>query len=141
MKTGNALRISEIPHSGIHFEEMTVSLRDHVLSAMIGIHDHEQLAEQRIRVNLELSRLCPVTDHEPERNTFGIDSLADLVEAIVGEGHTNLVESLAERIAADCLDIPLSKSVRVRVEKLDIIEDAASVGIEIERRNEMEMTQ
>jgi len=141
MKTGNALRISEAPYSGIRFKETTISLSDYVLSAMIGIHDHERLAEQRIRVSLELSHLCPVSEHEPERNAFSIDDLSDLVEAIVRKGHTNLVESLAEKIAACCLDIPLSKSVRVRVEKLDIIEDAASVGIEIERRNEMEMTQ
>jgi dihydroneopterin aldolase len=44
-----------------------------------------------------------------------------------------LLETLAEEIAAICLQDGRVRSVRVRVEKLDIFPDAASVGVEIER--------
>jgi len=53
--------------------------------------------------------------------------------ALTSDGHINLVETLAERIAALCLADARVSSVRVRVEKLDIYEQADSVGVEIER--------
>ena len=55
--------------------------------------------------------------------------------AIVERGHINLVETLAEKIAVLCLANGRVRSVRVRVEKLDIVPDAQSVGVEIERFN------
>ena len=55
------------------------------------------------------------------------------VEAIIAEGHVNLVETLCERIAASCLTDKRVMAARVRVEKPDIIAHARSVGVEIER--------
>ena len=51
----------------------------------------------------------------------------------VGAGHVNLVETLAERIAAMCLEDRRVLSARVRIEKLDVFAEAESVGVEIER--------
>ncbi|MHA1598894.1 MAG: dihydroneopterin aldolase, partial [Alphaproteobacteria bacterium] len=45
------------------------------------------------------------------------------------------VETLAEDIAAMCLDDARVRSARVRVEKLDVFVEVASVGVEIERFN------
>jgi dihydroneopterin aldolase len=61
---------------------------------------------------------------------------ADLVEqvrAIVDEGHINLVETLADRIANACLVDRRVQSAKVRIEKLDVFPEAESVGVEIER--------
>jgi dihydroneopterin aldolase len=44
------------------------------------------------------------------------------------------VETLAERIAETCLKDRRVHIARIRVEKLDIFADAASAGVEIERR-------
>ena len=63
------------------------------------------------------------------------EQLADGVADIIGRGHVNLVETLAEDIAAMCLNDRRVLSARVRVEKLDILEHAQSVGVEIERIN------
>jgi dihydroneopterin aldolase len=60
--------------------------------------------------------------------------VADKVRAIVGAGHVRLVETMAERIAEACLEDSRVEQVRIRIEKLDVFPDAASAGIEIERR-------
>ena len=52
---------------------------------------------------------------------------------IINQGHIYLVESLAEQIADRILAMPKTLAVRVRIEKLDVLEDVGSVGIEIER--------
>ena len=59
------------------------------------------------------------------------------IQEIAAEGHVNLIETLAEKIAAMCLEDHRVHSVRVRVEKLDILENAGSVGVEIERYSEV----
>jgi dihydroneopterin aldolase len=116
-----------------------VFLRDMVLAASIGVHGFEHQAPQRIRVNIDLA----VDDDRPEgAGLVGRDELsrvvdyekvADGVRAIVGSRHVRLVETLAERLAEACLLDARVRLVRVRVEKLDIFADTASVGVEIER--------
>jgi dihydroneopterin aldolase len=111
-------------------------VRDLVLAARIGVHAHEHGAAQRVRLNLDLEvagsgappadALAQVVDYE---------ALIERVRRLVASRHVNLVETLAEQVAALCLDDPRVRSVRVRVEKLDVIPDAAAVGVEIERIN------
>ena len=55
------------------------------------------------------------------------------VQSICAADHVNLIETLAERIAASCLADERVHAVRVRVEKPHAFEECASVGIEIER--------
>ena len=119
-----------------------VFLRDLVLSASIGIYPHEHEARQRVRINVDLGveddgaralsrarvgrdELSRVVDYE---------KIAATVRGIVVAGHVRLVETLAERIAEACLTDPRIHLARIRVEKLDIFADAASAGVEIERR-------
>lgn len=115
-----------------------VFVRDLVLTCSIGIYDHERQEPQRIRVNVDLG--------VRESNERQLDSISDVVcyeqivnrvRAIAIDGHTDLVEALAERFAALCLQDPRVRSARVRVEKLDVFADAASVGVEIERLNRL----
>jgi dihydroneopterin aldolase len=110
-----------------------VFVRDLMLDARIGVHRHEKNKQQRIRINLDLA-----VRENPQRR----DRLADVVcyekivvavRALVGQGHVNLVETLAEQVAGLCLQDARVSSALVRVEKLDVFEDAASVGVEIER--------
>ena len=110
-------------------------VHDLVLAARIGVHRHEHQAPQRVRLNLDLgvvdsgqspAALAAVVDYE---------ALIGRVRRLVQEGHVELVEQLAERLARLCLDDPRVRSVRVRVEKLDAIADCAAVGVEIERLN------
>jgi dihydroneopterin aldolase len=56
------------------------------------------------------------------------------IRHVVGSGHNNLAETLAERIAAMCLEDRRVHAVKVRVEKLDVFPESESVGVEIERR-------
>lgn len=111
-----------------------VFVRDLVLDARIGVHAHEQNGAQRIRINLDLAVIEPEQGIGDDlRDVVCYEAVVNDTKAIVAEGHTNLVETLAEKIAARVLARETTTSVRVRVEKLDAVEGAASVGVEIER--------
>jgi len=123
-----------------------VFLRDLVLPASIGVHPHEHAARQRVRINVDLGVAddtarsgIPVGRDELGR-VVDYETVADQVRAIVGAGHVRLAETLAERIAAACLQDERIELVRIRVEKLDIFPDAVSAGVEIERRRKNSST-
>ena len=111
-----------------------VFVRDLEMPALIGIYEYEKRDPQRIIVNIDLS----VHEGEgPKDDDIGhvvsYEIVVKKVEAIIAEGHINLVETLCEKIAAACLRDKRVAAARVRVEKPDIIPNARSVGVEIER--------
>lgn len=111
-----------------------VFVRDLVLDCNIGVHLHEKNRVQRVRINLDLGVWEGDGVHNDRlENVVCYEDIVTRVRAITADGHVNLAETLAERIAAICLQDPLCRSVRVRVEKLDVFDDAGSVGVEIER--------
>ena len=111
-----------------------VFVRDLVVPCSIGAYRHERSAPQRVRVNVNLSVVegdGPLDDQLA--HVVSYEKIVEGVRRVAQSGHINLVETLAERIADLSLSDPRVRSVRVRVEKLDVFPDAASVGIEIER--------
>lgn len=111
-----------------------VFIRDLVLMCSIGVYDHEHDAPQRIRVNLDLT--VSESHHNDNINhVVCYEEISNKVRDIVAGDHTNLCETLAEKIAASCLEDVRVQCARIRVEKLDVFEDIASVGVEIERFN------
>jgi dihydroneopterin aldolase len=111
-----------------------VFIRDLVLPCNIGVHRHERDAPQRVRINLDLAvREGDKPINDSIGNVVCYEEVAQGVRAIVAGGHINLVETLAERIAAFCLEEVRVETVWARVEKLDVFPDAASVGVEIVR--------
>ncbi len=114
-----------------------ILVRDLVLKCSIGIHAHELLAPQRVRVNVDMAvfeQAGPLSDDIA--NVVSYEDVIEGIKRMLAEGHINLVETLADNIAALCLADERVRSVRVRVEKLDVYAEAASVGIEIERRRD-----
>ena len=133
----DAQRIADVTRGLRH-----VFLRDMMLDASIGVHPHEHQAKQRVRVNVNLGveddGARPLSRTAVGRDELSrvvdYEQLANSVRRIIGSGHVQLVETLAERIAEACLTDPRVHLARIRVEKLDVFPDAASAGVEIERR-------
>ena len=111
-----------------------VRVRDLVLPVSIGIYDHEKQAPQRVCINVELKVRegdGPIGDDIA--NVLSYEDIVNGIKAIVADGHINLVETLAESIAEFCLADGRVALARIGVDKLDIVPEAASVGVEIER--------
>ena len=127
------LRVADARNSLRH-----VFIRDLILNCTIGIHAHEKDGPQRIRINLDLGVAegdQPINDDIS--NVTCYEKLAAGINPIVARGHVNLVETLADEIAKMSLANRRVQTARVRIEKLDIFENAGSVGVEIERDSQV----
>ena len=111
-----------------------VFVRDLEVMATLGIYEVEKLAPQRVIVSIDLSVLeGKEAVADDISNVVSYEIVVKKVEAIIAQGHINLVETLAELIATSCLRDKRVVAAKVRIEKPDIIPNARSVGIEIER--------
>ena len=111
-----------------------VFVKDLEIKALLGIYPKEKTTPQRIIVNIDLSVKegdDPASDDI--KNVVSYEIVVKKVETIVAQGHVNLVETLAELIAIACLKDKRVMAARVRIEKPDVIKNARSVGVEIER--------
>jgi dihydroneopterin aldolase len=129
---GNPKLIHHVADAALRLRHVFV--RDLEIKALLGIYEHEKRDPQRIIVNIDLSvheGKDPLSDDISQVVSYEV--VVKKVEKIVARGHVNLVETLAERIAEACLRDKRVVGARVRIEKPDIIKNARSVGIEIER--------
>jgi len=111
-----------------------IFIRDLEMIASVGVHEFEKVRPQRIRVSIDLSVGPRPSDATDTVDTvLSYENIVKAVRAIVGTGHFHLIETLAEKVAAECLTHYTVSSVKVKIEKPDIFPDAATVGIEIER--------
>jgi len=125
----HAFRIADAATSVRH-----VFIRDLILTCLIGVHKHERKKPQRIRINLDLAVRDEIsTKIDRLEDVVCYEDVASGIRSIVARGHVNLVETLAEQIADLCLHDERVRAARIRIEKLDIFEDAVSAGVEIER--------
>ena len=109
-----------------------IFVRGLVLPISVGVYDEEQGVKQKVSFTVEAAVAPTVAAKSDEiAEVPSYDDLVGSVRAVVGEGHINLVETLAERIAERCLKDERIVSVLVRVEKLE--RGPASVGVEIVR--------
>jgi dihydroneopterin aldolase len=111
-----------------------VFVHDLEIVASVGVFEHEKRYEQRILVSADLD-VRDGYDGTSDRLDGVLDYavLADGIARLVQSEHVNLLETLAERIAAYCLRDASVAGVRIRIEKPDALASCRSVGIEIER--------
>lgn len=110
-----------------------IFVRNLVLDCNIGVFAEEKIGTQRVRFTVEVS-VYP-SGHvlaDDVKHIVSYDTIVEGIRRVIGAGHINLLETLAERVAAECLAERRAARVKVLVEKLDRLE-GASLGVEIER--------
>jgi (5-formylfuran-3-yl)methyl phosphate synthase len=109
-----------------------VFLHDFILSVRVGAYAHERGKVQDVRFNVDARVRRADRLAEDMRDVVSYDLIADSIRIIAAQEHIDLVETLAERIAALILTHPRVISVTVRVEKLEV--GPGATGVEILRR-------
>lgn len=110
-----------------------ISLRDHIRDVEIGAFQQERGVLQRIRFDI-VAEVVPDTEAVQGDDVDGILSYDTLIEAIdvaLAAERLNLLETLAERLAARVLQHDRAARVFVRIEKLD--RGPHVLGVEIVR--------
>jgi dihydroneopterin aldolase len=108
-------------------------LRDHVVSAQIGVHDFEQLGPQRLLINVDLYVSLAFSRPRNDRldEVVDYDFIRSRVAERIARGPIQLQETLCDDLLALMLAHPQVKAARVSTEKPDVYPDCAGVGCEV----------
>ncbi len=106
-----------------------VVIKDLVLLLSVGIHQFEKLKKQKVKFNIEIT-----TDPnlKPDiKKIINYESVINDIKKLTKKTHFELLESLSESIFDEIFKNIKIRKVKLKIEKLDIIKETTSVGIEV----------
>ena len=108
-------------------------LRNHEVTVDIGIHDFEQVAPQRVLINVDLYVPLESTTPKSDRidEVVDYDFVRHAVAERIARGRIALQETLADDLLARLLAHPGVRAARVSTEKPDVYPDCEAVGVEV----------
>ena len=112
-----------------------VIIKDLLLNFVIGYYSAEKTKKQNVKFNIELN----YTDQK-NLNDKDIKSIVDygriikVIKNMTKNKHYNFLESLADDLFDELFKDERIDKIKLKIEKLDTIREAASVGIEITKK-------
>ena len=112
-----------------------VIIKDLLLNFVIGYYSAEKAKKQNVKFNIELN----YTDQK-NLNDKDIKSIVDygriikVIKNMTKNKHYNFLESLADDLFNELFKDERIDKIKLKIEKLDAIREAASVGIEITKK-------
>jgi dihydroneopterin aldolase len=111
-----------------------VIIKNLVLNIFIGIHNFEKKKKQRVRFNIEINTDPNLKPNNKDFSTIlNYEEVINKIKAQVKKKHHELLEDLAENIFSIIFQNRIVKKVNLKIEKLDIIKNSESVGIEFSK--------
>ena len=118
-----------------HFNyKRKILVRDLILKISVGIHGFEKKKKQRVKFNLIINidqNLIP--NDKDLKSIVNYEQVIKTIVKITSRRHYPLLETLAEKIFSKLFENLRIKKILLRIEKLDVIKNTASVGIELEK--------
>ena len=112
-----------------------VFIKNLILNVFIGIHNFEKKKKQRVRFNIEVITNPYIKPSNKDLSTIlNYEYLINKIKLLVKKQHHELIEDLAENVFEIIFQNRLVKKINIKIEKLDIIKNSESVGIEFSKR-------
>ena len=114
-----------------------VNIKNLILKISIGLHDFEKIKKQRVRFNIDISTHSNIKPNNDDLSS--IVNYEDTINKIINitkTKHHELLEDLAENIFDIIFKSKIVKKVKLKLEKLDIIKETESVGIEVSKKRD-----
>ena len=136
----NNLKIVKINKNKSLFNyEKKILIKDLTLNLQLGYYEIEKKQKQKVKFNLEVDyKEKKPTNDKDIKSIVNYDKIVKLITKLVKKKHYNFLETLAEDVFDKLFqDIRIDKIV-LKIEKLEIIKDCSSVGIQISKKRSHE---
>ena len=128
------MKIIKFKQKKIYSYKRKVLIKDLVLKIFVGIHNFEKKKRQRVRFNLVINTDQNLTPNDKDlKSIVNYEQVIKTIEKITSRKHYPLLETLAEKIFSKLFENLRIKKILLRIEKLDVIKNTSSVGIELEK--------
>ena len=140
MKKNNSLKIVKIEKDKNLFNyEKKILIKELLLELKLGYYDFEKEKPQKVKFSLEI-------DYEDKKPTNDKDiksivnygTIVKLITKLVKKKHYNFLETLAEDVFDELFKDKRIGKILLKIEKLEILKECASVGIQITKKRSHE---
>ena len=135
MKKSNLKVVKIDKNKSLFNYEKKILINELILDLKLGYYDFEKEKSQKVKFSLEI-------DYEDKKPTNDKDiksivnygTVVKLITKLVKKKHYNFLESLAEAVFDELFKDKRIGKILLKIEKLEILKDCSSVGIQITKK-------
>ena len=139
MKKDNLKVVKIDKNKSLFNYEKKILIKDLTLDLKLGYYNYEKQKLQKVKFSLEI-------DYEDKKPTNDKDiksivnygTIVKLITKLVKKKHYNFLETLAESVFDELFKDKRIAKIMLKIEKLDILKECSSVGIQITKKRSHE---
>ena len=115
--------------------EKKVLIKELILDLKIGYYDFEKEKSQKVKFSLDIDyEDKKPSDDKDLKSVVNYAKIVKLIKKLVKNKHYNFLETLAEDVFDVLFKDRRIGKISLQIEKLEIMKDCSSVGIQISKR-------
>ncbi len=136
----NNLKIVKIDKNKRLFNyEKKVLIKDLILDLKLGYYDFEKNKTQKVKFSLEVNYKDKKPSNDKDlKSIVNYAKIVKLIKKLVKNKHYNFLETLAEDVFDELFKDKRIDKISLQIEKLEIMKDCSSVGIQISKKRSHE---
>ena len=136
----NNLNIVKIDKNKSLFNyEKKILIKDLILDLKLGYYDFEKEKTQKVKFSLEIDyEDRKPTNDKDIKSIVNYGTIVKLITKLVKKKHYNFLETLAEAVFDELFKDKRIAKIMLKIEKLEILKECSSVGIQITKKRSHE---
>ncbi|RPG99280.1 MAG: dihydroneopterin aldolase [Candidatus Pelagibacter sp. TMED118] len=135
MKKSNLNIVKIDKNKSLFNYEKKVLIKELILDIKLGYFEFEKEKPQKVKFSLEANyKDKKPTNDRDLKSIVNYDKLVRLIKKLIKNKHYNFLETLAEDIFDEIFKDKRIDKIVIKIEKLEIIKDCSSVGIQISKK-------
>ena len=135
MKKNNLKIIKIDKNKGLFNYEKKILIKDLILDLKLGYYDFEKEISQKVKFTLEVNYEDKKPSNDKDlKSIVNYAKIVKLIKKLVKNKHYNFLETLAEDVFDELFKDRRIDKISLRIEKLEIMKDCSSVGIQISKK-------
>ena len=115
--------------------EKKVLIKELLLDLKIGYFDFEKEKKQKVKFSLEIDYVDKKPSSDKDiKSIVNYAKVVRLIKKLVKKKHYNFLETLAEDVFDELFKDKRTDKISLQIEKLEIMRDCSSVGIQISKK-------
>ena len=115
--------------------EKKVLIKELILDLKLGYYDFEKEKTQKVKFSLEIDYEDKKPSNDKDlKSIVNYSRIVKLIKKLVKNKHYNFLETMAEDVFDELFKDRRIDKISLRIEKLEIMKDCSSVGIQISKK-------
>jgi len=139
MKKNNLKIVKIDKNKGLFNYEKKILINELILNLKLGYYDFEKEKSQKVKFSLEVNYQDKKPSNDKDlKSIVNYARIVRLIKKLVKNKHYNFLETLAEDVFDELFKDRRIDKIALQIEKLEIMKDCSSVGIQISKKRSHE---